>query len=97
MKIFIYIYTCIIIIILCYCLLQELKQQNELMTETKSLLEQKVSSLTVRSDMLDDLQVEVASLKAQLESLHQEKQMDLERIEDLVAQTARYELENKSK
>ncbi len=96
MKIFIYIYTCIIIIILC-CLLQELKQQNELMTETKSLLEQKVSSLTVRSDMLDDLQVEVASLKAQLESLHQEKQMDLERIEDLVAQTARYELENKSK
>ena len=67
------------------------------MTETKSLLEQKVSSLTARSDMLDNLQVEVASLKAQMESLHQEKQMDLERVEDLVSQTARYELENKSK
>ena len=54
-------------------------------------------ALTTRSDMVDDLQVEVASLKAQLDSLNQEKQMDMERIEDLVAQTARFELENKNK
>ena len=67
------------------------------MAETKTLLEQKVTSLTTRSDMVDDLQVEVASLKAQLDSLNQEKQMDMERIEDLVAQTARFELENKNK
>ena len=67
------------------------------MSETKLLLEQKVSSLTARSDLLDEAQVDVASLKAQVESLHQEKQMDMERIEDLVAQTARYELENKNK
>ena len=78
-------------------LLQELKQQNELMTETKSLLEQKVTSLTSRSDLLDEVQVDMATLKAQVESLHQEKQMDMDRIEDLVAQTARYELENKNK
>ncbi len=76
---------------------QELKQQNELMSETKSLLEQKVTSLTSRSDQLDEVQVDMASLKAQVESLHQEKQMDMDRIEDLVAQTARYELENKNK
>lgn len=67
------------------------------MSETKSLLEQKVISLTSRSDMLDEAQVEIASVKAQVESLHQEKQMDMERIEELVAQTARYELENKTK
>ena len=54
-------------------------------------------AMTTCSDMVDDLQVEVASLKAQLDSLNQEKQMDMERIEDLVAQTARFELENKNK
>ena len=67
------------------------------MSETKSLLEQKVSALSTRADMVDDLQVEIASLKAQMESLNQEKQMDMERIEDLVAQNARYELESKNK
>lgn len=77
--------------------LQELKQQNELMAETKTLLEQKVTTLTSRADTVDDLQAEVASLKVQVDALNQEKQMDLERIEELVAQTARLELENKNK
>ena len=64
------------------------------MAETKTLLEQKVTSLTTRSDMVDDLQVKVASLKAQLDSLNQEKQMDMERIEVL---WHRLQLENKNK
>ncbi|XP_019849313.1 PREDICTED: girdin-like [Amphimedon queenslandica] len=74
----------------------ELKQQNELMIETKTLLEQKVTSLTSKADTVDDLQVEIASYKVQLDALNQEKQMDMERIEELVAQTARLDLENKS-
>ena len=77
--------------------LQELKQQNELMIETKTLLEQKVTTLTSKADSVDELQVEIASYKVQLDALNQEKQMDMERIEELVAQTARLELENKSK
>ena len=67
------------------------------MQETKTLLEQKVLSLTSRAESVDELQVEVASYKVQIDALNQEKQMDMERIEELVTQTARLELENKSK
>jgi predicted ATP-grasp superfamily ATP-dependent carboligase len=67
------------------------------MQETKNLLEQKVTSLTAKADSVDDLLVEVASLKVQIDALNQEKEMDMERIEELVAQTARLELESKTK
>lgn len=67
------------------------------MIETKTLLEQKVASLTTKADSVDELQIEIASYRVQLDALNQEKQMDLERIEELVSQTARFELENKNK
>lgn len=51
--------------------LQELKQQNDLMVETKALLEQKAISLTARAESVDELQEELASIKVQLESLNQ--------------------------
>lgn len=48
-----------------------MKQQNELMAETKTLLEQKAITLNSRAELVDDLQVEVASLKVQLDALNQ--------------------------
>jgi len=48
-----------------------LKQQNDLMVETKALLEQKAISLTARAESVDELQEELASIKVQLESLNQ--------------------------
>lgn len=77
------------------CCMQDLKQQNELMLETKSLLEQKAASLTARADMVDDLQTELASLRAQAESLSQEKEMSGEREEELMARVTHLELDNK--
>ena len=74
---------------------QDLKQQNELMLETKSLLEQKADSLQSRSDALDELQEVHASLKVQMESLTLEKEVDMERIEELLAHNTRMELELK--
>lgn len=71
----------------------DLKQQNELMLETKSLLEQKAASLTSRADSVDELQAEIASMRVQIDSLNQEKEMDLERIEELLAQNAQMELD----
>ena len=50
---------------------QDLKQQNELMLETKSLLEQKAASLTSRADSVDELQAEIASMRVQIDSLNQ--------------------------
>ena len=75
--------------------LQDLKQQNELMLETKSLLEQKADSLQSRSDALDELQEIHASMKVQMESLMLEKEVDMERIEELLAHNTRMELELK--
>ena len=76
-------------------LMQDLKQQNELMLETKSLLEQKATSLTARAAMVDDLQTEQASLRAQVESIGQEKEMNGERVEELMGQLTHLELDNK--
>ena len=78
-----------------HCCLQDLKQQNELMLETKSLLEQKGASLTARADMVDDLQTELASLRAQVESLTQEKEMSGEREGELTGRVTHLELDNK--
>ena len=78
-----------------WCSVQDLKQQNELMLETKSLLEQKAASLTARADMVDDLQTELASLRAQTESLAQEKEMSGEKEEELMARVTHLELDNK--
>ena len=41
------------------------------MAETKTLLEQKAITLNSRAELVDDLQVEVASLKVQLDALNQ--------------------------
>ena len=74
---------------------QDLKQQNDLMTETKSLLEQKAASLAAKADTVDDLQTELASFRAQVESLAQEKEMYMERGEELMGQLTKVELDNK--
>ncbi len=72
-----------------------MKAENELTVQTKSLLEQKIEALTYRSDALDDLQEEHASVRAQLESLQQEKEMDSEKIDELITRNAHLELEFK--
>ena len=72
-----------------------MKTENDLTIQTKALLEQKIEALTSRSEALDNLQEEYASAKAQLESLQQEKEMDMERIEELIARNAHLELEFK--
>ena len=74
---------------------QDLKQQNELQLETRSLLEQRAAALAARADTVDELEEERASLRVQLESLHQEKDMDMERIEELLAQNTQLEMNAK--
>ena len=65
------------------------------MLETKALLEQKADSLQSRSDALDELQEVHASMKVQMESLALEKEVDMERIEELLSHNTRMELELK--
>ena len=65
------------------------------MLETKALLEQKADSLQSRSEALDELQEIHASLKVQFESLSLEKEVDMERMEELLAQNTQLEIELK--
>lgn len=83
------------LLFVCTYNLQDLKQQNELMIETKALLEQKAGSLQSRSEALDELQEVHASLKVQFESLSLEKEVDMERMEELLTQNTQLEIELK--
>lgn len=65
------------------------------MSETKALLEHKAATLTARAESVDELQASVASLRVQVGSFQQEKEMDMERIEELLEQNAQLELDSK--
>ena len=65
------------------------------MSETKALLEQKAATLTARAESVDELQASVASLRVQVDSFQQEKEMDMERIEELLEQNVQLELDSK--
>ena len=55
-----------------YCsTLQELKQETELVNETKTLLEQKAATLAARAEAADELQSEIASLRVRLGAVNQ--------------------------
>lgn len=62
------------------------------MLQTKKLLEQKAISLSAKTDTIDDLQEELASLKVRTESLQEEKEIDNEKIEELLALHSRQEM-----
>lgn len=74
---------------------QDLQGQNDLMVQTKKLLEQKATSLSAKTDTMDDLQEELASLKVRVESFQEEKDMDNEKIEELLAVNTRLEMDVK--
>lgn len=65
------------------------------MSQTKKLLEQKATSLTAKTESMDELQEMMASYKVRLESLEEEKEMDTERIEELLASTTRLEMDKR--
>ena len=65
------------------------------MSQTKKLLEQKATSLTAKTESMDELQEMMASYKVRLESLEEEKEMDTERIEELLASNTRLEMDKR--
>ena len=65
------------------------------MVQTKKLLEQKATSLSAKTDTMDDLQEEMASLKVRVESFQEEKEMDNEKIEELLGLNTRLEMDVK--
>ncbi len=65
------------------------------MSQTKKLLEQKATSLSAKTESMDELQEAVVSYKVRAEALEEEKEMDSERIEELLSNSTRLEIDNK--
>ena len=65
------------------------------MSQTKKLLEQKATSLSAKTEGMDELQEAVVSYKVRAEALEEEKEMDSQRIEELLASNTRLEIDNR--
>ena len=74
---------------------QDLQGQNDLMSQTKKLLEQKATSLSAKTEGMDELQEAVVSCKVRAEALEEEKEMDSQRIEELLSNNTRLEIDNR--
>ncbi|CAL9700708.1 unnamed protein product [Knipowitschia caucasica] len=62
---------------------EELKDDNRVLQETKEVLEDQLEGLRSRSDTIHQLEKQCLLLKAQVHDLEQDKQFDQKRIEDL--------------
>ncbi len=65
------------------------------MSQTKKLLEKKAISLSAKTEGMDELQEAIVSYKVRTEALEEEKDMDTEKIEELLANNTRLEMDNK--
>ncbi|KAK1792807.1 hypothetical protein P4O66_012717, partial [Electrophorus voltai] len=63
---------------------QELKEDNQILLETKSMLEEQLDGSRARSDKLHELEKENLQLKAKIHDMEMERDMDRKRIEELV-------------
>ncbi|KAJ0033310.1 hypothetical protein NQD34_000417, partial [Periophthalmus magnuspinnatus] len=63
--------------------LEELKEDNRVLQETKDVLEEQLEGWRSRSDKIHQLEKQCLLLKAQVHDLEQEKEVDQKRIEDL--------------
>ncbi|KAM9314792.1 girdin-like [Pholidichthys leucotaenia] len=62
---------------------EELKEDNRVLQETKEILEDQLEGLRARSDKVHHLEKHSLMLKAQVHDLEQEKEADQKRIEEL--------------
>ncbi|XP_061736959.1 girdin-like isoform X3 [Nerophis ophidion] len=62
---------------------EELKEDNRVLHETKEMLEDQLAGWRVRSDKIHQLEKHSLLLKARIHDMEQEKEADLKRIEEL--------------
>ena len=72
--------------------LEELREDNRLLEETKSILEGQLENAHQRTDLVLDLEGELLNYKSQLNNLLAEKEADKERIKKLVEENAHWQL-----
>ena len=72
--------------------LEELREDNRLLEETKTILEGQLDSARQRAELVLDLEGELLNLKGQLAGLLAEKEADRERLKKLAEENAHWQL-----
>uniref|UniRef100_UPI00398F3554 protein Daple-like n=1 Tax=Pristiophorus japonicus TaxID=55135 RepID=UPI00398F3554 len=74
---------------------QELREDNIVLIETKSMLEEQLIMARARCDKLHDLEKENLQLKSKLQDLEMDREADRKRIEELLEENMVLEIEKK--
>ncbi|XP_069811286.1 girdin isoform X2 [Dendropsophus ebraccatus] len=74
---------------------EELKEDNQVLLETKNMLEDQLEGARGRSDKLHELEKENIQLKARFHDLEMERDMDRKRIEELMEENMSLEMAQK--
>ncbi|KAI1897007.1 hypothetical protein AGOR_G00100770 [Albula goreensis] len=74
---------------------EELKEDNQVLLETKSMLEDQLESSRACSDKLHELEKECLQLKAKIHDMEMERDMDRKRIEELLEENLSLEVAQK--
>ncbi|XP_071438323.1 girdin isoform X3 [Pithys albifrons albifrons] len=75
--------------------LEELKEDNQVLLETKTMLEDQLEGTRARSDKLHELEKENLQLKAKLHDMEMERDMDRKKIEELMEENMTLEMAQK--
>ncbi|XP_007936197.1 girdin [Orycteropus afer afer] len=74
---------------------EELKEDNQVLLETKTMLEDQIEGNRARSDKLHELEKENLQLKAKLHDMEMERDMDRKKIEELMEENMTLEMAQK--
>ncbi|KAH1173744.1 hypothetical protein KIL84_017583 [Mauremys mutica] len=74
---------------------EELKEDNQVLLETKTMLEDQLEGTRARSDKLHELEKENLQLKAKLHDMEMERDMDRKKIEELMEENMALEMAQK--
>ncbi|XP_042307707.1 girdin isoform X1 [Sceloporus undulatus] len=74
---------------------EELKEDNQVLLETKTMLEDQLEGTRARSDKLHELEKENIQLKAKLHDMETERDMDRKKIEELMEENMTLEMAQK--
>uniref|UniRef100_A0A8C7MAV0 Coiled-coil domain containing 88A n=1 Tax=Oncorhynchus kisutch TaxID=8019 RepID=A0A8C7MAV0_ONCKI len=74
---------------------EELKEDNQVLLETKAMLEDQLEGTRARSDKLHELEKESLQLKSKIHDMEMERDMDRKRIEELLEENLVLEMAQK--
>ena len=77
--------------------LQELKQQNSLLSEARILLQEEMSSLQSKLEKYSSSQADNVALKVRVEAMEAEQQEESLRMQELLQQNVQLELDRDKK